>query len=273
MKMSQINIKYMSDEAVATLRNNIQTVTKYLSKNPTSNGWLNDFLPENYYITKKHEIEDFVLEIPTDSKDKKTDISNSIMLYEHLKDLPQYVLADERFWLWMNFSKGYEVAVKYMPVKDGDSVFRDHWLFTQGKRRGLFFGVLSRCYYRVALTVDDSLDDPYEYSRFIIEKPERFRNLSWRTFSSDKKIVLGCIKAEKRVLAELGMEEKSEYFTEIAKAVSQLGSVMLLDAMTEKDIEEYVYMKYKSIVERDMQKRTVVMKIIDTVNRTIKKKV
>ena len=66
----------MSDEAVATLKNNIQTVSKYLSENPSSNGWLNDFLPENYYVTKKHEIEDFKLKVPSNSKDKETDISN-----------------------------------------------------------------------------------------------------------------------------------------------------------------------------------------------------
>ena len=59
------------------------------------------------------------------------------------------------------FDKGYEVSLKYMPVKKESSIFKDHWLISQGKRRGLFFGVLSRCYFRVALSVDDTLKDPY----------------------------------------------------------------------------------------------------------------
>ena len=96
-----------------------------------------------------YEIEDVVLKIPSDEKDRETDIYNSILLYERLNKLPLYVLTDERFWCWMMFEKGYEVALKYMPVKKGSSVFKDHWLLTQGKRRGLFFGVLSRCYFRV----------------------------------------------------------------------------------------------------------------------------
>lgn len=153
----------------------------------------------------------------------------------------------------MNFDVGYKVALKYMPVKEESSVFKDHWLLTQGKRRGLFFGVLSRCYFRVALSVDDTLSDPYELTKIVIENPYRFRELTWRSFSSEKMIVLGTLKAEKRVLAEYPqLEENAKHFANIAKALSKLGSVMLLDCMTEKDIEEYVYKKFKIVAEEEI---------------------
>lgn len=265
--MSKIYIKYMTDEAIGTLKNNIDTVTKKLKKNPTDASWLSELINGDIYTTKKYEIEDFVLKLPKDSKDRDVDIQNSILLYERLNSLPLYVLTDERFWSWMNFEKGYATALKYMPISGGTSVFKDHWLFTQGKRRGLFFGVLSRCYFRVALTKDDTLEDPYELTKFVIEKPERFRNLSWRAFSSEKMIVLGTLKAEKRVLEEFQMEEKTEYFTELAKAISQLGSVMLLDAMTEKDIEEFIYKKYKAMVEKDLQNRGMLSKLKAAVSK------
>lgn len=96
------------------------------------------FFPGTLWVTKKYEIEEFALRVPKDDKDRETDIYNSILLYEHLRHLPLYVLTDERFWCWINFEIGYEVALKYMPVKKGSSVFKDHWLLTQGKRRGLF---------------------------------------------------------------------------------------------------------------------------------------
>ena len=180
--------------------------------------------------------------------------------------MPLYVLTDERFWCWMNFEMGYEAALKYMPVKKGSSVFKDHWLLTQGKRRGLFFGVLSRCYFRVALSVDETLADPYELTKFVIENPLRFRELTWRSFSSEKIIVLGTLKAEKRVMAEYPqMEENTKHFAEIAKLLSKLGSVMLLDCMTEKDIEEYVYKKYKAMVEGELANRGLLKKFKDAV--------
>ena len=274
--MSKIHIKYMSDAALATLKANKDEVTNKLIANPTSSEWLSNFVGTDLYVTKKYEIEDFVLKIPSDEKDRETDIYNSILLYERLNKLPLYVLTDERFWCWMMFEKGYEVALKYMPVKKGSSVFKDHWLLTQGKRRGLFFGVLSRCYFRVALSVDTTLADPYELTRFVISNPLRFRELTWRSFSSEKMIVLGTLKAEKRIMEEYpDYEENTTRFGDIAKLLSKLGSVMLLDVMTEKDIEEYVYKKYKQMVEDDIKKaketkknNTVINKLKNLISKT-----
>lgn len=264
--MSKIHIKYMTDEALATLKANTDGVTGKLIENPNNSAWLKTFFPGTLWVTKKYEIEEFALKVPKDDKDRETDIYNSILLYDRLHHLPLYVLTDERFWCWVNFEIGYEVALKYMPVKKGSSVFKDHWLLTQGKRRGLFFGVLSRCYFRVALSVDETLDDPYELTRFVIENPLRFRELTWRSFSSEKMIVLGTLKAEKRVMTEYPQtEENTKHFAEIAKLLSKLGSVMLLDCMTEKDIEEYVYKKYKAMVEEELANRGPLRKLKDAV--------
>ena len=269
--MSKIHIKYMTDEALATLKANTDAVTEKLIDNPKSSAWLKSFFPGTLWVTKKYEIEEFSLKVPKDDKDRETDIHNSILLYERLHHLPLYVLTDERFWCWMNFEIGYEVALKYMPVKKGSSVFKDHWLLTQGKRRGLFFGVLSRCYFRVALSIDETLADPYELTKFVIENPLRFRELTWRSFSSEKMIVLGALKAEKRIKEEYPqMEENTKHFAEIAKLLSKLGSVMLLDCMTEKDIEEYVYKKYKVMVEEELANRGIFDKIKDAVTKVFK---
>ncbi|MCB7553354.1 hypothetical protein LI033_02295 [bacterium TM223] len=253
--MSKIHIKYMSDVALATLKANKNEITNKLIENPNSSDWLSEFVGDDLYVTKKYEIEDFILKVPSNEKDRETDIYNSIILYEKLNKLPLHVLTDERFWCWVMFDKGYEVSLKYMPVKKESSIFKDHWLFSQGKRRGLFFGVLSRCYFRVALSVDDTLKDPYELTKFVISNPLRFRELTWRSFSSEKMIVLGTLKAEKRIIEEYpNYEENATRFGDIAKLLSKLGSVMLLDVMTEKDIEGYVYKKYKNMVETDLKK-------------------
>ena len=101
-----------------------------------------------------------------------------------------------------------------------------------------------------------------ELTKFVIENPLRFRELTWRSFSSEKMIVLGTLKAEKRVLAEYPQfEENTTHFADIAKLLSKLGSVMLLDCMTEKDIEEYVYKKYKAMVEEDLASKGLINKV------------
>ena len=127
-----------------------------------------------------------------------------------------------------------------MPVKS-DSTFAEHWLFSQGNRRGLFFGVLSRCFFRVYLTIDETLDDKFELTKFIIDNPERFRNLTWRSSSSQKHIVHGIIKAEKDIVEKYGELVKNSMYSEIAKYVSLYCSVRLVDVITEQDIYDIVY--------------------------------
>lgn len=249
---NRINIKYMADETLETLRVNLDGLIHNFIDYPKDPSWIYSLTDERTFITKKFTINDFTLKIPKGSKDKETEFENSIMLYENLKDLPGYVLTDERFWNWINFEKGYEVALIMMPVTPSSSVIKNHWLFSQGKRRGLFFGVLSRAFLRVLLTVDETKEDIYELTRFVIENPERFRNLSWRTFSSQKHIVTGTLKAEKKILEEFGHVEKSKYFTEIAKDVSKYASVNLIDIMDEDDIYEYVYRKYYNMLTQDL---------------------
>ena len=254
--MSRINIKYMSRRNYWDLKSKSKQIHGQANKQPKDHSWIYEINPGKTFIEKKHTIEDFVLELPKDINDKETQIKNSITLYEHLKELPKYILTDEKFWNWINFEKAYEVALKTIPISKDSKVFKNHWLFSQGDRRSIFFGVFSRSYFRVALSIDERREDPYELSRFVIEKPNRFRNLSWRTFSSNKKIVLGTLRAKKQILEDYGNEEveKTSYFTEIAKDISKLGSVMLLDVMEEEDIYDYVYEKYKQKIEEDLNK-------------------
>jgi len=95
--------------------------------------------------------------------------------------------------------------------------------------------------------------------------------LTWRSFSSEKMIVIGTLKAEMRVMGEYPQaEENTKHFAEIAKSLSKLGSVMLLDCMTEKDIEEYVYKKYKRMIEEDLANRGLFDKLKDAVIKVFK---
>jgi len=112
----------------------------------------------------------------------------------------------------------------------------------------LFFGVLSRCYFRVDLTIDDRLEDKYELTKWIVESSERFRNLSWRSFSSESHLVRGIIKGEKRAVEYCGKENNDAY-SEIAKYIStELGSVGFLDAYSEEDIEEIIFDKMVQLI-------------------------
>ena len=187
--MSSIHIKIMSDAALAHLNKNMDYIVKKIQENET-NDWIYSEFPRPIFIEKKYEIDDFELQSNPDSKDRKIDYDNSILLYENLKSLPRYILSSENFWLWLHFEKFYSVVRDMMRIK-GVSTVRDHWTHSQGARRGLMFGVLSRCFFRVKLTVDETNEDKYHLTKWVIENPLRFRNLTWRSYSSEEHLVRG----------------------------------------------------------------------------------
>ena len=239
--MNEINIKFASDEFTEALRKNPKTVVEKMHSSPSDNSWIHSMNAEDAFLKKKYTIEDFSLEKPNSEKDYDVIYRDAIILYEHLKGLPEYILSDERFWLWLMFDKFYEICLILMPV-DKESTFMDHWLYTQGKRRGIFFGVLARLYFRVALSVDESLEDPYYYTKFCFENQYRIRELTWRSFSSERHIVLGALKGIKRYLDEHSdIVEDNDSYPVLAKDISQLGSAKLLDVMDQDYIEEKTY--------------------------------
>ena len=255
--MSKINIKLMSEETYATLKRNIDIYVKNFKNNTNDGLWIEDITTEKAFEVKKFQIEDFVLETPKGPYDRKTDLKNAIILYESLNVLPGYILAEPRFWLWLMFEKGYKVALSGMEKIDSTS-FKHQWLFSDGLRRGLFFGILSRLYYRVELTyAPENVDDPYYLTRYVMENPNRFREISWRTISNHKFVVKAMLKAEIRANQDVEFEEKGQYFSALAKEICKLGSIKLIDAMDETDLENYIYKKYVTIINEDLERRRI----------------
>lgn len=241
MTKNKINVKMMSDTALSYLEKNIDRITEKIKEND-KNDWIQSEFPEPLFIEKKFQITDFDLLDNPESKNKEIDFENSVALYESLKGLPRYIICDERFWLWLYFEKFYSQVKSMITIKNSTTI-RLHWTFAEGTRRGLMFGVLSRMYFRVALSIDDTASDKYELTKWIIENNERFRNLTWRSYSSETHIVRGALKGEKKALEDSKLEENNSIYPVIGKYVSQIGSVRLLDAISESDIETFVYNK------------------------------
>lgn len=257
--MNKINICYITEDALETLYKNSEEVANYLIKEKDNSNWLKLIYNGELFEEKKYKIDD--IELLVDDNYENVDFKNSIMIYEALKELPRYVLTDERFWCWFNFTIGYRAALQAMKI-NSKTTFEDHWLFKQGKRRGLFFNVLARCYFRVELSIDENNEDKYHLTKFVIENPERFRTLSWRSNSSEKTIVVGALKAEKDIVEKYKdiidvdkikyNDGKGTIYSEVTKKISLYGSVRLIDAASEEDIYNFVYEAMDEMVQKEL---------------------
>lgn len=250
--MSKINIKLLTEDSLAYLKENAESFSKKIVENE-DNSWIINTISQPIFVEKKLQIEDFELLDNPESLDKNIDFQNSIAIYESLKSLPRYILCDQRFWLWLHLDKYYSIVRKMMRIRS-KSTFTDHWLHSGGTKRGLMFGVLSRCYFRVALTVDESKQDKYELTKWVIENPERFRNLTWRSFSAEEHLVRGVLKGEKKANDLNPGKEFNSLYPEIAKYVSIVGSVRLLDSISEEDIENIIYNKMTEYISNGVEK-------------------
>lgn len=247
--MNKIHIKILTEDALNYLKKNTLQIAQMISNNETNN-WLVTMFPQPMFVEKEYEIEDFILQDNPTAFNKKIDFENSVKLYNSLSILPRYILSDERFWLWLHFDKYYAIVRNMMKI-NGSSTIENMWMHKQGIRRGLMFGVLSRCFYRVALTIDESAEDKYHLTKWIIENPERYRNLTWRSFSSEEHLVRGILKGEKKAIEQCSTKEDNEIYPEIAKYVSLIGSVRLLDVISESDISNMIYEKMMELLKKE----------------------
>ena len=268
-----ICIKYMTHEALEFIKQDIKKneakrINEKILNNPNDYSWLEEFTGVQCFEEIKCTIEEFALKYSDKTDNKEFDYENAIILYEHLNKLPRYILTEERFWAWLNFTVGYKYAVRRVPIQSKSTV-GDHYLFNKGNRRGCFFGVLSRLYFYTDLTIEESLGDKkYDLTKFILEKEERIRNLTWRANSNEKHLVLSIVRAEKDVHDKyfLNDKDKNKYlnaernidniniYTAIAKHISYYGSLRLIDAISEEDLyNEVVNFMEKFIAERNQK--------------------
>lgn len=241
----EINVKLMSEAAYKTLQKNYSEVYKEIINHPSDSSWLKGYLGFEPYETKTYTIEDFELADSDSYDDVK--VENAITLYEHLNKLPRYILCNNRFWAWITFEKAYKQAIKQVELKS-DSIVKNWWLGGDS-RRSLMLGIISRNYFEVEVSVDDQAKDRYYITRFMLNAvDEMYRMLTFRNIGMLKNVSLAYLKVQH------DYSEKNNYrivkpdSRSFIKQVSKLGSVMLIDIMTEKEIYDALYPKFEKII-------------------------
>ncbi|MDE7385359.1 MAG: hypothetical protein K2M84_06340 [Anaeroplasmataceae bacterium] len=242
--MMEINIKFMKESAYLTLQKNPEEVYNHVLNYPKDSSWLREYLGFEPYEVKEYSIEDFQLKVSDNYN--KVAFENSIILYEHLKHLPRYILCNPRFWAWITFEKAYQVAQATSNLSSS-SLISSAWLITNS-RRSLMLGVISRFFYMVQISVDETRKDKYELTRYLMSNAETYRNFCYRNMGMLKNVTLAVIRAQKDICERLNITLVNKQSAEMVKETSKIGSVMLIDVMSEKEVYEIVFPKFLRLV-------------------------
>lgn len=243
----QINIKLMTEEAYKTLQKNIDEVYEQIIKHPTDCTWLKDYLGFEPFEEKKYVIED--LQLDDDSEYENVAFNNTIKLYNSLKELPRYILCNNRFWAWITFEKAYKQAIH--SIKLTKDILKNWWL-SGNSRRDLLLGVISRFYFYAEVTYDNSIEDKFEITRYALKHGEAYRNIAYRNIGMLKSVSLEYFRVQKDFTENTGIQMTQYYCRELMKEASRMGSVMLIDLATNEEIYNYLYSKLLKITKLDI---------------------
>ena len=244
--MMLINIKMLTDQAYRTIQKNLDDIYKMITEHPSDSSRLKDYLGFDPYETKKYTINDFSLELADDYDE--VSFKNAINLYESLKNLPRYVLCNNRFWAWINLEKAYKQAQK-CTKKFNIQTLENLW-FMGNSRRDLMLGVISRYFFMAEISSDNSSEDKYGLLKFLLTNAETYRGFCYRNLGMIKNITLGVLRAEREFSNITGKPILKKEGAQIVKYASRLGSVMLLDRLSEKEMYELVFRSIPKIVEK-----------------------
>ena len=89
--MSKINIKMLSDSALAYFKKNIERITKMLQENET-NDWIYNYFKEPIFVQKKYMINDFELSYNPNLAEKEEIIKNPTNV-NRLEQKGKYVIT------------------------------------------------------------------------------------------------------------------------------------------------------------------------------------
>ncbi len=244
--MMLINIKLMTEEAYKTLQKNIDEVYEEIKKHPSDCTWIKEFLGFEPFEEKKYTIEDF--ELDDDLQYDNVAFDNAVKLFETLNGLPRYIICNNRFWAWVTFEKAYKQALHSLEFNK--NILKNWWL-SGNSRRDLLLGIISKYYFYVEVTYDELLDDKFEITKYALRHSEAYRNIAFRNIGMLKTVSLEYFRVQKDFTNKTGIEMNTRYCRELMKEASRMGSVMLIDLATSKEIYDYLYLKLKKIIEND----------------------
>lgn len=246
-----INIKMMTEEAYTTLQKNYNEVFELIKNNPLNNNWLENFLGFEPYEIKKYTIEDFQLK---DSDDyKNIAFENGIILYEHLKDLPRYIICNCRFWAWITFEKAYK-QLQYSARMANASMLKNVLLGTNSKR-SLMYSAIGKYYFRLECSIDETRENRYELSKHLFDFSDIYACIVDRNFSTLKYVNLALIRAIIDSHKKFQFKLDRESIRIIAKDTSRIGSVMLIDHMTQDEIYNILSKKIEKRFSYNLNQR------------------
>ncbi len=232
-----MRVKYIKDEPLQILKNNYKYVYEQMLKN-NGKKWISDVLGNDALGVSKIKAYDFEFYYSS-SRPIDDDFENSKRIFEAFKHLTESQAVDERFWVGLSLTKGYEYLLHRWGL-DSETKIKYRWIYYTKNRRTLFYHGLARLWWHSKLTYDENRENPYELTEFAYKYPEILKNMTYRNFSNSKKIRHAIIEGL-MYYENHGGRIVYEKLVSLYKYISYLGGVFILDSFAHDELVKKVY--------------------------------
>lgn len=269
-----MKIRFLKESALDFLKENIKSnVSHYQDKD---NKWIYEmFDDEEPFLDFKNEVNDFELDM-SEKDPQKTDLENIKRIYLNLKFLSESQAVDERLWAGLAHDKFWNYMKYRWGTEDGKGEVWDkkqqRYFYKYGKRRSTVFNGIARLWWIGRLTYDESLDNPFEITQYMInDLSTKSLYLISSKFTCNDTVRIGMFKAILE-FERNGQRILRKRFNKLIKKLNLIGGAYLLDFFTEDEIKEKCIEYLKEIIKEEEKIKEINLLMIKEAKDKEKKK-
>lgn len=250
----QIQIKFVKQDKLDEIKSNLDVDYKLFLDEDNSR-FLSKYGGEDIFLDSSFKMKEISFDMSDNKAPETTDLNNSKLIYEELKEIPASVAADERFWAGLCLGPFWKYVRYRWLTKNlkNDKVtpdnIRAHYFFGKNStRRNLMRNGLSRLWLIAHLTYDVSLEDKYELTKELCKDTRFVHDTLERNFSNDKRILKTFLRTSIDLKKQYNINTSNIRLFEMY--LDEIGGTYILDSLDENTIKEKLIKRAKKLCAR-----------------------
>ena len=218
----------------------------------TSNKWVEDKYSSFIRVYSKASFNDVKLKF---TKGNDDDEENMITFYEAFKGLTRSQATDERIWVGLCHTYFWDYMQKRWPIDVNSSKIKkdilNSYFFTNGLH-AYFLNGLSRLWWYADYTYDETLEDPYEFTKYACRHDlnGKIYPLLSCNYAKNKTVFLNILKSIKKFEEENQIVLNREQFNDLKSYLHRLNGVVFLDILSFEELDVYITRKLSELNKR-----------------------
>lgn len=168
---------------------------------------------------------------------EKSDLDNSIILYEGMKGLSEVQASDERLWAYLAHTRFWGYMRNRWPVEEAKNPLtriKERYFLRSLNLETLTRHGLARLWWYAHITIDANRKNKYELLETLLQRQDLAVNITERSIGINKKLRVALLEFLKENPLVATSEDKSR---ELIKSLNLSGGVKMLPLLDIQDIK------------------------------------